>query len=76
MLLNRLCFEIATFLGEGLSVGSSVNTTVEPGTNAATVQKQRGGRRRNELLKTILLRWILRKCVVRMDSVWNAADPD
>jgi hypothetical protein len=45
LLLNIFYFEIPPFLAEGLSLespfqlGRSVNTTMEPGMNAATVPK-------------------------------------
>jgi hypothetical protein len=44
-----------------------VSTTVEPAIMAATVPKYRVGRRGDEVLKTLMLRWILRKYFVRME---------
>jgi hypothetical protein len=57
LLVNTCYFEIPPFLAEGLSLdtpfhlGSIVNTTMEPGIDAATVPKKRVGSRREELLK-------------------------
>jgi hypothetical protein len=48
---------------------------MEPGMSADTAPKYRVGRRGDEVLGTIMLIWILRKYVVRMETVWDAEDP-